>query len=35
MDEPALHTALRAAPGNTLDEMPRRLFWFLCGWMGG
>lgn len=29
------YTALRAAHGNTLDNARQRLFWFLCGWMGG
>jgi hemoglobin len=32
--EPA-YAALRAAHGSTLDEPRQRLFWFLCGWLGG
>jgi hemoglobin len=28
-------TVLRAVHGATLDEARKRLFWFLCGWMGG
>ena len=26
---------LRAAHGPSLDNARNRLFWFLCGWMGG
>lgn len=26
---------LRAAHGSTLDDARDKLFWFLCGWMGG
>ena len=26
---------LRAAHGSTLDNARQRLFWFLCGWLGG
>ena len=26
---------LRAAHGPSLDNARQRLFWFLCGWMGG
>ena len=29
------YTELRASHGNTLDEARQKLFWFLCGWMGG
>ena len=29
------YTALRAAHGNTLENARQRLFWFLCGWLGG
>lgn len=29
------YAALRAAHGPTLDNARQRLFWFLCGWMGG
>ena len=32
--EPA-YAVLRAAHGNTLDNARERLFWFLCGWLGG
>ena len=35
MDLEPGYTALRAAHGNTLDNARQRLFWFLCGWMGG
>lgn len=27
--------ALRSAHGSTLDGARDKLFWFLCGWMGG
>lgn len=26
---------LRATHGNTLDSAREKLFWFLCGWLGG
>ncbi|MEX8496460.1 MAG: group II truncated hemoglobin [Leptothrix ochracea] len=26
---------LRAAHGSTLDDARDKLFWFLCGWLGG
>src|ERR1700712_3795528 len=26
---------LRAVHGNPLDNARQRLFWFLCGWLGG
>ena len=29
------YTELRASHGTTLDEARQKLFWFLCGWMGG
>jgi hemoglobin len=29
------YAELRAAHGSTLAEARDRLFWFLCGWMGG
>ena len=29
------YNALRAAHGSTLDNARQRLFWFLCGWLGG
>lgn len=32
--EPA-YAELRATHGNTLDEARTKLFWFLCGWLGG
>ena len=35
MDLEPGYTALRAAHGSTLDVARQRLFWFLCGWMGG
>ena len=35
MDIEPGYRALRAAHGNTLDNARQRLFWFLCGWMGG
>ena len=35
MDLEPGYTVLRAAHGSTLENARRRLFWFLCGWMGG
>ena len=35
MDIEPGYTALRTAHGSTLDNARQRLFWFLCGWMGG
>ena len=32
--EPA-YAALRAAHGSSLEAARQRLFWFLCGWLGG
>lgn len=32
--EPA-YAALRATHGSTLDDARQKLFWFLCGWLGG
>ena len=32
--EPA-YARLRAAHGDTLDSARDKLFWFLCGWLGG
>ena len=29
------YAELRASHGNTLDDARQKLFWFLCGWMGG
>jgi hemoglobin len=35
MDLEPAYTVLRAAHGSTLDNARQRLFWFLCGWLGG
>ena len=35
MDLEPRYAALRAVHGNTLDNARERLFWFLCGWLGG
>lgn len=35
MDLEPAYTVLRAAHGHTLDNARERLFWFLCGWLGG
>ncbi|WP_036595881.1 group II truncated hemoglobin [Ottowia thiooxydans] len=35
MDLEQDYTALRAAHGNTLASAREKLFWFLCGWLGG
>ena len=35
MDLEPAYAALRAAHVSTLDNARQRLFWFLCGWMGG
>lgn len=35
MDLEPRYAALRAAHGNVLDNARQRLFWFLCGWLGG
>ena len=32
--EPA-YAELRAVHGTTLDDARQKLFWFLCGWLGG
>ena len=32
--EPA-YAVLRARHGSTLDDARQKLFWFLCGWLGG
>lgn len=32
--EPA-YAELRAVHGATLDDARQKLFWFLCGWLGG
>ena len=35
MDLEPAYMALRTAHGSTLDNARERLFWFLCGWLGG
>ena len=35
MDLEPQYAELRATHGNTLDDARRKLFWFLCGWLGG
>ena len=35
MDLEPGYQALRAAHGPALDNARQRLFWFLCGWLGG
>ena len=35
MDLEPGYTALRAAHVGPLDNARQRLFWFLCGWLGG
>jgi hemoglobin len=35
MDLEPRYTELRAAHGSTLQEARDKLFWFLCGWLGG
>lgn len=35
MDLEPGYQVLRAAHGSTLDNARERLFWFLCGWLGG
>lgn len=35
MDLEPAYTALRAVHGSELTEARQRLFWFLCGWLGG
>ncbi len=35
MDLDPAYTALRAVHGSELTEARQRLFWFLCGWLGG
>ena len=35
MDREPRYRAVRAAHGNVLDDARQRLFWFLCGWLGG
>ena len=35
MDLEPAYAALRAAHGSTLAQARRKLFWYLCGWLGG
>ena len=35
MDLEPAYTELRAAHGSTLQDARDKLFWFLCGWLGG
>ena len=35
MDLEPGYAELRAAHGNMLDDARQKLFWFLCGWLGG
>ncbi|MBF6630389.1 MAG: group II truncated hemoglobin [Comamonas sp.] len=35
MDLEPGYAALRASHGSTLEEARQKLFWFLCGWLGG
>ena len=35
MDLEPAYAELRAAHGNMLDDARQKLFWFLCGWLGG
>ena len=35
MDIEPAYRELRASHGSTLDEARQKLFWFLCGWLGG
>jgi hemoglobin len=35
MDLEPGYAAVRAVHGSTLEVARQRLFWFLCGWMGG
>lgn len=35
MDLEPGYSVLRAAHGPELDKARQRLFWFLCGWLGG
>ena len=35
MDLEPGYAELRAAHGNALDAARQKLFWFLCGWLGG
>lgn len=35
MDIEPGYRELRASHGTTLDDARQKLFWFLCGWLGG
>jgi hemoglobin len=35
MDIEPAYRQLRASHGHTLDDARQKLFWFLCGWLGG
>ncbi len=35
MDLEPAYVELRAVHGNVLDDARQKLFWFLCGWLGG
>ena len=35
MDLDPRYRELRASHGSTLDDARDKLFWFLCGWLGG
>ena len=35
MDLEPRYRAVRAEHGNVLDDARQKLFWFLCGWLGG
>lgn len=35
MDLEPAYRELRATHGNTLDNARQKLFWYLCGWLGG
>jgi hemoglobin len=35
MDLEPAYRELRAAHGDTLEQARQKLFWFLCGWLGG
>ena len=35
MDLEPAYAELRASHGTSLDDARQKLFWFLCGWLGG
>lgn len=35
MDLEPAYAELRASHGSTLEDARQKLFWFLCGWLGG